>query len=425
MEIPRSASGLGMRLRFAFALAFACLIVVSTVGIALYVGSEEMEDALVRQIIAEELDSLIRQHWQEPDHVPTGGSSLKSYIVRNAQDAERLPQILRGLAPGVHEIMMGNDETEVIVREEFGTRYIVAYDLGLHQTRERQFRIMIVVAVLAAELVAFVLGGWLSRLLVSQITDLARKVDQMRSGYPRQVLAHERQDAEVATLARALDAYALSMEQMVRREQEFTANASHELRTPVTGIQTSCELLLGDPRLPATARERVEHIDRATRRIAEQIHALLLLARDEHAVSVEPVALAECAVEVVEPHRPEILRKGLTLEIAITRDDVIDLDRQALRIVLANLVRNAVTYTERGFVRIAYAARRLTVSDSGSGISSEHLPHIFDRFFRAGRDDAGIGIGLSIVKRICDRYDWHIDVSSSPGAGSAFSITFP
>jgi signal transduction histidine kinase len=84
-----------------------------------------------------------------------------------------------------------------------------------------------------------------------------------------------------------------------------------------------------------------------------------------------------------------------------------------------------VQFTDRGFVRISYAAKRLTVADSGQGIGAEHLQRVFERFFRTDDSGSGTGVGLAIVKRICDHYGWKIDVESTPRKGSIFSITFP
>ena len=415
----------GMRLRIALALALACLLVVGALGFTLYTASEEMEEALIQQIITEEMDYLVQRHREEPGHVPQQGSTLKSYIVRGAAEQARLPEHLRKLPVGSHEIFVGSQETHAFVRDAAGVRYIVSYEVGLHEQREREFKLLVVVSVLTAALVSLVLGYWLSGVLVSQVADLSRAVANLKPGRARESLARSGQDPEVATLARAFDDYQASMDLMIRREQEFTANASHELRTPLTAIQTSCELLLADAEVSGKSRERVLRVSEAAQRMGEQIQALLLLARGQETGKLESVVLAECVAEAMEPYRPEISRKGLTIEVAIKPDDVLDLDHQALRFVLANLVRNAVGYTERGFVRIAYAAKRLTVSDSGHGISAEHLPRIFDRFFRAEGASAGAGLGLAIVKRICDHYGWRIEVTSTPTSGSTFAITFP
>ncbi|MNC84798.1 Alkaline phosphatase synthesis sensor protein PhoR [compost metagenome] len=93
--------------------------------------------------------------------------------------------------------------------------------------------------------------------------------------------------------------------------------------------------------------------------------------------------------------------------------------------MLINLVRNAVHFTGRGFVRIGFASKRLTVSDSGQGIAAEDLPRVFERFFRAADLGGGTGLGLAIVMRICEQYGWKIEVESTPAKGSTFSIVFP
>jgi signal transduction histidine kinase len=357
--------------------------------------------------------------------VPPEGSNLKSHIARDAAEQARLPEHLRKLGPGRHAMIVGNEETHVLVREFAGIRYLVVYEVGLHERRESEFKLLVMLSVLTAALVSLALGYWLSGLLVSQITELARAVGRLKPGDAREPLAAAGQDPEVATLARALDAYRANMEQMMRREQEFTANASHELRTPLTAIQTSCELLLADPGVAGRSRQRVERVNEAAQRMGEQIQALLLLARGQEPGRLEPVVLADCVAEAVEPYRAEISRKGLAMEVEIGRDDVLDLNHQALRFVLANLIRNAVSYTERGFVKVGYTAKRLSVADSGRGIAPENLPRIFERFFRAEGIASGAGLGLSIVKRICDHYGWRIDVSSALAKGTTFSITFP
>jgi len=104
---------------------------------------------------------------------------------------------------------------------------------------------------------------------------------------------------------------------------------------------------------------------------------------------------------------------------------VLEVNFQALRLVLSNLIRNAVQYTERGSVRIGYHARCLRVSDTGRGIGSDHLPRVFERHYRADAMNEGTGIGLAIVERICEQQGWRIGVESAPMKGSTFSIVFP
>ena len=137
------------------------------------------------------------------------------------------------------------------------------------------------------------------------------------------------------------------------------------------------------------------------------------------------MALAECVSDAAEPHRVEIARKGLAFNVEIDAGAVLNLNRQALHTVLANLIGNAVQYTESGCIRVSFTGRRLTIADSGRGIPPASLPRLFERFYRSSDGAEGFGLGLAIVKRICDQYGWRIEVESRPAAGSAFSIAFP
>lgn len=414
----------GLRLRVALAMALACLLVVGALGFTLYTASEDLEDSLLVQLVAEEMDFLVKRHQQNPAYLPQPSSNFQSYVVRDAQEQAQLPDYLRNLGPGRHELFVGKDEFHILVRAENGIRYYVAYEVGLYEQREQEFKLLVLVSVLTAALVSLALGYWLSGVLVRQVTELASRVGTLKPGQKHEDLTRPGQDPEVAMLARAFEDYQARIEQMIRREQEFTSNASHELRTPLTAIKTSCELLLADPLLGEKSRARAERINAAAGRMAEQIQALLFLARGQALGEIEPVVLADCVAEAVEPYRVEIARKGLALEMDVA-PETLDLNYQALRLVLANLVRNAVLFTERGFVRIGYAAKRLTVADSGQGIAAEDLPRVFERFFRAADLGGGTGLGLAIVQRICDQYGWKIEVESAPAKGSAFSIVFP
>jgi len=416
---------LGLRARIALALALVCLLVIGALGAVLYVSSERLEESLIDTIVSDEMGHVVRRHQENPAFMPQPGASLRAYIVRSAEDESRLPEPLRRLGPGRHEVYGGKDEFHVLVRDERGVRFYVAYEIGLHEQRESEFQVLVLLSVIAGSLGSLGLGYLVSGLLVAEVSRLALKVSTLKPGQPREPLARPGQDTDVALLARAFDDYHARIESLIRREQEFTANASHELRTPLTAIRTSCELLLADHALSGKARARAEQIDAAAARMTEQIQALFLLARGQSLGETERVVLANCVGEAAEPYRAEIARKALAFEVAVAPDAVLDINYQALRFVLTNLIRNAVQYTDHGFIRIGYAPKRLTVADSGRGIKPENLPRVFERFFRDVTITGGLGLGLSIVKGICDRYGWKIKVESAPMKGSAFSITFP
>ncbi|HYH42098.1 MAG TPA: HAMP domain-containing sensor histidine kinase [Burkholderiales bacterium] len=413
-----------LRTRIAVVLAAICIAVVAVLGVMLFLASEDMQEGLVEQLVSEELDALIERAKAPAAPLSGGGPNLQYYVVRSSEANDRLPAVLRALPPGQHEVGRGDDERHVAVREVDGTRYVVVYDSGPHEVREARFRTLLLAALAVTAVVAMLLGHWLAGVLTRQLKYLATRVRTLTPGEACVPLERPGQDREVAALAHALDDYHARLTEMMHREQEFTANASHELRTPLTAIRTSCELLGADTTLGEKARSRIAMVDHAARQMTDRMEALLLLARAHQGELPEPVALRRCVEDTAAPFGDEIARKGLTLEIAIPEESVVTLDRKALQLVLANLIRNAVRYTDRGYVRVSCDGRRISVADSGAGIAPEHRSQVFERHYRAESKPEGLGLGLSIVRRICDDLGWKIDVQSTPGQGSTFSLVF-
>ena len=413
-----------LRTRITAVLAAVCIGVVGFLGLILFAASERMQEALVEQLVTEELEALVERARESDGPISGGGPNLQYFVVRASEARDTLPANLRDLAPGHHEVGKGGpDELHVLVREIDGVRYLVVYDSGQHEVREARFRNLLLIALCATALIAVALGYALAGVLTRQLTALASRVRGLEPGaHPK--LERADHDPEVAALAHALDDYHARIVEMMRREQEFTANASHELRTPLTAIRTSCELLSADAELNEKSRTRIEMIDSAATQMTERIQALLLLARHPQWETPEAVELRRCVEDTAVPFREEIARKGLAFEISIPAGEVATLDRRALQIVLANLIKNAVAYTEHGFVRVSGDGHRITVADSGAGIAPEHRSQVFERYYRADSKPEGLGLGLAIVRRICEDLGWKIEVESAPGKGSAFSLVF-
>lgn len=416
----------GIRLRVANALATFCIFIVGTLGIALYLVSDNIEEDHIKQVLTMEMDHIVHLYKKHDDYIPHLGSSLKSYVIREADDEFQMPSYLRGLDSPYRIINYDYKDIRVMVRHDEDVKFLVAYRTDLHEQRLKDLRLMIVFSLLLVVSIAFAVGYLLAGFLVKQMTDLAEQVRLLAPGDRKDItLTRPGMDEEVAQLAHALDDYQNRIQRMIQREQEFTANISHELRTPITTILTSCELLDADVGLPEKVRLRVKRIESAATRMGEQLQVLLFLAREQALGVMEPVAIAECVCDAVEPVYPEIYRKKLTFESNVASNVIITLNRQALHTALTNLLRNAVQYTEKGFIRVEFHNRRLVIKDSGIGIEPAFMPLLYERFFRGSSEGEGLGIGLPIVKRICNHYGWKIEVKSKPGEGTEFQITFP
>ncbi|MDH5479964.1 MAG: HAMP domain-containing histidine kinase [Nitrosomonas sp.] len=415
----------GIRLRVAIALATFCIFIVGALSIILYIASDNIEEAHIEQVVRMEMDHLVHRYRKHSDFISQIGSHLKSYVIRNMDDELQIPAYYRGLNAAYHRIYYDFEDIHVLVRKIDDVKFVVSYRTTLHKQRLSELRLLIVISWIAVIAIAFVVGYLLAGLLVKQVTDLAERVKLLApSDAQADLLVQPDMDEEVAQLAHALDDYQSRIKRMLQREQEFTANISHELRTPITTILTSCELLLVYPDLPEQIRVRINMIEAAAARMGEQLQALLFLAREQSLGTLEPVAIAECIYDVAEVLQAEINRKHLSFEVSVDPDVVLVLNRQALHTALINILRNAVQYTERGFVRVEFENNCLSVSDSGIGIEPAYLPLLYERFFRGSAQGEGLGIGLAIVKRICAHYGWIISVDSQAGQGTMFKITF-
>jgi signal transduction histidine kinase len=268
--------------------------------------------------------------------------------------------------------------------------------------------------------------GWrLSRVVMAPVTRLASEIKRMDPERPQAGFSQRFPDFEVGVIARAFDYYLERLAEFFVRERAFTEDASHELRTPITVINIATERLESDAALPAALRPVVERVARAGRQMQAVTQALLYMAREsepvEHAMDAAP--LAQVVEESLESQRH--LAAGKPVELRLDRGGGASpaVPRGLAAIVVDNLLQNAISATAAGRVELTLDGERLAVRDSGAGIAAEELPQIFQRRFR-GRRSAGFGLGLHIVKRICDRQGWRIEVDSTPGQGAAFTVTF-
>lgn len=238
-----------------------------------------------------------------------------------------------------------------------------------------------------------------------------------------------------SVLAVFVDVTELRRLESVRRD--FVANASHELRSPLTTIRAAAETLAGMEDDPHSARRFAALIERNAARLQNLVDDMLELSRIEsRELQLQPETIAfEPLVERVvaqQAHRAQL--KSITIECEVAGAPAVQADRRALEHVLGNLLDNALKYCPEGSrVRIVAdhdADRvRVAVSDNGAGIGAEHLPRLFERFYRVdagrSRELGGTGLGLAIVKHLVEAMGGTVAVDSRLGAGSTFSFTVP
>jgi signal transduction histidine kinase len=240
-------------------------------------------------------------------------------------------------------------------------------------------------------------------------------------------------DDEVGRLAATFDEMIARLEASFQRERRFTTDASHELRTPLAAMLVILGVTRSERRTPEEYEQALDDLTDETNRLRGLTETLLRLARgtDTCTSSSEQIDLAFLVADVAEVMRPLAEAKGLSLTCTLPPTLNVIGDNDALIRLFVNLIENAIKYSEHGSITVCGAltpgSLQVQVTDSGTGIAAEHLPHVFERFYRAdaARTTSGAGLGLALAYEIVHAHGGTIAVQSQVGSGSTFTVTLP
>ncbi len=307
---------------------------------------------------------------------------------------------------------------------------------SLYRTLARLTRyvtIFLVFTVLVA-----VVGGWIfAARSLKPVADMVQTLREIRSSdLSRRLPARTARD-ELGTLTTAINDMLGELEQSFRHVRDFTADVAHELRTPLATLRCELEVTANRERPPHELRETLVSALERTKTLAKIIENLLFLSKADAAASVPDITdidLRPLLVELSETFSLAAEAKGVTLALDVSTPLAVRGNPDWLRILFGNLLDNAVKYTPPGGRISVKAARRktnaeVTVEDTGPGMSARQAERIFDRFYRADqsrtRKTGGVGLGLSIAKRVTELHKGTITVRSQPGKGSALHVLLP
>jgi heavy metal sensor kinase len=321
-----------------------------------------------------------------------------------------------------------------------GTRYDVEvatsmqdFDRALERFRTVLYSTAPVFLILAA------LGGyWLSRRALAPVDGITRAARTIGAQDLSQRLAIPRSRDELQRLADTLNDMLARLEAAFQRVTQFTADASHELRTPVSVIRTSAELALRKTRSEAEYREALERIVAESEKVSRLIEQLLLLARADDGpvtLSLARIDLKLTLQSICGDAKVLAEAKQLRFSQSIPERPIwVQGDAASLERLFVILLDNAIKYTPSGGqidVRLGSdnSSAVAEVRDTGIGIPAEDVPHVFDRFYRAdpvrSRESGGTGLGLAIGRRIAEAHHGEIRVESVPSKGSIFEVRLP
>ncbi len=294
-------------------------------------------------------------------------------------------------------------------------------------------KIVVVFAAVAlmTAVISYMLSGWLSKPIV-ELTCAIRRMGTQGYGVRVDVTG----GGEMAELSNAFNRMSERIDAHDKVRDEFIANASHELKTPLSAMKLLSESILYQENPdPAIMQEFFKDVNHEVDRLSNIITDLLRLVQSdaEHpVVKKEPTRLDTLVQRIVNRLRPLAAKKGITLRVQV-EPVTVPIEPNRIEQVVTNIVENAIKYTDSGSVKVSVSQEHtdavFTVKDTGIGIPQEALPHLFERFYRVdkarSRDTGGTGLGLAIANRIVTLHGGYIEVDSIAGKGSVFTVRLP
>ncbi len=325
---------------------------------------------------------------------------------------------------------------QIVERVGDGMRIVVGRDISPERDDMRRFSLSLAAAGLGVWLVSLIGGWWIAGRAIKPIQTISRTAMRIAAGRLEERISTGGNSSELDQLSHILNGTFDRLAAILDQQKRFTADASHELRTPVTVLLSETRRILKRERTAQEYQDVIRTCERIGQRIQRLIESLLLLAHQESAAATqrnESCDLAELAAASVEQLQTIANERGIRIE-ATLRPARCQGQPAALSILANNLIANAIQH-QRGpghvWVETGIAGQDavLRVRDEGPGISAEDLPRIFERFYRADKARTGesghAGLGLAIVKTIIENHGGRVGVESEYGHGACFTASLP
>jgi len=397
---------------------------------AVYVSLDYVDDYLIDSRLEQEIAYLGSVYKNTTDALVPKSRNIKVYKGTTAMPPHTI-KMVAGIGEGIHEKYYDGIEYHVAVKTIPG-RIVPLYlifdvsTLEFTETRKIRIGIVLVVGIVMVLCLGFWIAVLLSRKIIAPIAHLADQVKRLEPGNLPVNLSESFTNDEVGVLARSLEQAVQRIESFVMRERQFTRDASHELRTPVTIIKGAVEIIekqmSSDP-TPNMLRP-LRRIRRAVTDMENLIETFLWLGREDVFEHFEETCEVVPTVEkVIEQMRQLFVDKPVEIELNAEEEPVLTVPPPLFQAVIANLVMNAFQSTREGKIIISVCHDRIAISDTGDGIAACDLPAITEAWVR-GDNSHGFGLGLAIVEKVCRRFGWHFEIESDDMSGAAAYLYF-
>ena len=406
------------RIILGFSLQTVLIFCIAYLTITSYV--DYIEESVLYDYFDNYLDSYV--DYLEHQRTPVIPEGIHIFPA----NAKNLPDYARDVLPGGQEVMLDSGQAFHVFSKEYASNsYILISDQTEFEQMEITINNLTLVLLLLFMLVSIMFSMTLANRIVSPIRDLAQRVSSLNVKNIKQSEL-EYPDDEVGSLVKIIYEQIYTLDHYLQREKWFTGDISHELRTPMMVVSSSVDLLKQDKLTEEQQKQLYQRIEGAVAQVNELINTFLLLARDKSDQQAGPLMtdIHEVAVKVVESlsaycseHRTQVMIEPPETVLA-------QVSATFLSVVLTNLVKNALFNTQDGQILIQLEPDCIRVSDSGKGLPDFIKRYVNDQEVMDHRENGHLGLGLSIVKRICEKENWTFHAVDSELGGAGFVISF-
>ena len=410
-----------LRSRIILALGLIVTVTAGLFAFGVLRMKEQLEVVIFDDMVQEQLQALLLQvdtKTYDTDKL------FKDWTFYFADTLASAPAALLALPPGSHHsIQIDGRHYQVEVDEHDSGKVILTYDITDWERQERTLLEGLAWSIVALLLAALLMGWQAARAILAPVRALTGRLTTIEPRQRQVRIAQEFQGYEIGQIARAFDQYMERLDKFVERERSFTAAASHELRTPLSVMIGALDVLDTQTQSPA-AQRALARLHRACGEMRAFIEATLFLSREDGNTIQEQhrAPLAQIVRGLGEDNHPLLAARNIALTIRIADHYQPQQPASIVQIMIGNILRNAIEHTRDGSITISLDGDQLTLRDSGNGIAPEHLPRVCDYSFTTKPD--GSGLGLNLVRRICDRYGWELRLESKLNSGTAVTIDF-
>ncbi|MGH1486746.1 MAG: sensor histidine kinase [Cellvibrionaceae bacterium] len=415
-------------------LAFQVLLLIP--GCILIINSFfDGEDALQKTLLITEANTFIKNYQQDSSLSPPQSATFSAYIGTSNIPEKYIP-LLENLPAGVHEIeteglpnFTNEEEFRIIIRKNNSTTFYFISKISDKESEKTLLNKLYVSIILYIFIFLFsglLLASIFSKKIANPLEKMAEKISSTKENEVNTSLNEDHYDTEIACLAEAIEQKNRRIKYFISREKNTMRNISHELRTPITVIKSSLELLKSKQAEKPSPYEQkiINKIERSSRDLESMIEAFLWLGREDKEKNSQRMNASECIKKAINDHLHLI--KGKTIDISLNIENNITLQCKPpiFYIATANLIRNAFNFTEEGTIVITLMSNIFSVKDSGTGIEDNIIAKIKDTDVK-GLESTGFGFGLDIVERVCNEMGWCFNIEKNHnGPGTIALISF-